>query len=97
MTGSRLARGAAVTTLFFSVPLFLTYQIRHWNHPSYVFVALYGIGIFSVLVVPTLIVLDSVCCLVAWRRGRSGTAKWLGVGAATGILAESVFLVLRTR
>jgi hypothetical protein len=91
------ARAIAVVTWLFSVPLFLTYQIKHTEfQPGYLFAALYSAGLLSVLVVPAFLCLEIVFFLLASHRHQKEAAKWYLSGAAVALLAETTFLIART-
>lgn len=92
----RWARLTAVASALASVPLFLTYQIKHTLFPrSYFFVFMYSAGLISVLLVPSLLALETILIVVSTKRGQHDVRRWHISGALVAILAEGVFLLAR--
>jgi hypothetical protein len=91
-------RWLAVATVFMSVPLLASYQIKHWPFgPGYGFVALYVWGLIAVPVLPVLLLSELALILITLRRHADRIAVRTHTFAAIlGVSAEAVFLYVRS-
>lgn len=86
-------------TIGMSIPLLLSYNIKYLVFPSgYPYVILYTWGLFSVLIVPILLIVE---CVVTFRivtqyvAEQRGFLLWNILAMSIAVIAELTFIVVR--
>lgn len=92
-------RWLPIITIAMSIPLLLSYNIKHFAFPAgYPYVVLYTWGLLSVLIVPILLLVE---CVVTFRivvsefTDRRSALFWNILAISIALIAELTFVIVR--
>jgi hypothetical protein len=89
-------KAVALGTIFMSVPLLLSFNIKYQWFPEGVgYLLLFYWGLLSVFVVPILLAIGITLRIVYSKTSDGSALKWGLWGVVVGLVAEMVFIAAR--